>query len=94
MDRWMRVLLFGVGVAMLMLAAGRLRSLEEASMADTLTLGGVRKRLAGALGARFRATARTLTEEQTLALRAADRAGLPRQRLAELRAMYVRPLDR
>lgn len=45
-------------------------------------------------GARIRAIVHALEAEHTLALRASTRAALPRQNLAELRAMYARPLDR
>lgn len=43
--------------------------------------------------ARIGAVASTVAAEQALALRAADQATLPRRKLDELRAMYVRPLD-
>jgi hypothetical protein len=113
MDRVQRVLLFGAGVAMLMLALGRerqspvryfrpnplnrvdgSRTTREARMARALTsLQIARKRFPG-LGPRIAAFASTVTAEQARALRASDQAALHRRRLAELRAMYVRPPDR
>lgn len=94
MDRWMRILLFGAGVAMLMLASGRRRVVTEASMTHALELPNISRRRFTGLSARIGAIASTLAAEQTLALRATDRAALPRRRLSELRTMYVRPLDR
>ena len=49
------------------------------------TLGGVR--------ATIRAILSAVTAEHTLALRAATKAALPRQSLAEVRAMYVPPWE-
>jgi hypothetical protein len=45
-------------------------------------------------GARIGAIVSAVAAEQALALRAADKAALQRRKLTELRAMYVRPLDR
>ena len=44
--------------------------------------------------ARIRAIVHALEAEHTMALQASTRAAMPRQNLAELQAMYARPLDR
>jgi hypothetical protein len=45
------------------------------------------------VNATIRAIARAVVAERSLALRAATKAAWPRQRLAEVRAMYVPSLD-
>ena len=109
MDRVTRVLLFGVGVAMLMLAIGRrrlspVRFLRPAPPALAVTsrckkesemdqaLASPQEGFSG-ISALIGAIASAVGAEQALALRAADKATLHRRKLAELRAMYVRPLD-
>ena len=111
MDRAMRVLLFGVGMAMVMLAVSRqrlapARSLRpagpaqssrdqrESNMDGALESPQINRSIFSSLGALLGAFADTLKTEQALALRATEKAALHRRKLAELRAMYVRPLDR
>ena len=60
-------------------------------MADALHLQQTYRRAPGKVRAAIRAILSALTAEHTLALRAATKAALPRQRLAEVRAMYVSP---
>jgi hypothetical protein len=112
MDPTMRVLLLAIGVAMLMLAAGRQRpspvrslrpipydlaetsrSRRESDMDQALTSPQITRKGLSGLGALIGAIVSIVGEEQALALRAADQAALHRRKLAELRAMYVRPLD-
>ena len=72
---------------------GGSRSTKEAKMAHALDLPKTTHTGFSALCARVGAVTSTVAAEQALALRAADQAALPRRRLDELRAMYLRPLD-
>ena len=58
-------------------------------MAHTLQLKQMALRTRSGVVAKFRALMRILGSEQTRALRAAHKATLSRQSVAELRAMYV-----
>ena len=62
-------------------------------MAHALHLQQTDRRTLGGVPAAIRAILRAVTAEHTLALRAATKAALPRQSLAEVRAMYVSPLE-
>ena len=62
-------------------------------MADALHLQQAYRRTPGGFRAAIRAILSAVTAEHTLALRAATKAALPRQRLAEVRAMYVSPQE-
>ena len=62
-------------------------------MADALHLQQAYRRTPGRVRAAIRAILSAVTAEQTLALRAAAKAALPRQSLAEVRAMYVSPQE-
>ena len=62
-------------------------------MAHVLHLQQTYRRTLGGVRAAIRAILSAATAEHTLALRAATRAALPRQSLAEVRAMYVSPLE-
>jgi hypothetical protein len=70
----------------------RAQSLETI-MAHILHLQQTPRPTLDRVHATIRAIARAVAAEHTLALRAATKANTPRQRLAELRAMYVTPLD-
>ena len=61
-------------------------------MAHVLHLQQTYRRTLGGVRAAIRALLSAVTAEHTLALRAATKAALPRQSLAEVRAMYVSPL--
>jgi hypothetical protein len=60
-------------------------------MAHALHLQQTDRRTRGGVRAAIRAILSAVTAEHTLALRAATKAALPRQSLAEVRAMYVSP---
>jgi hypothetical protein len=62
-------------------------------MAYVLHLQQTCRRTIGGVRAAIRAISRAVTAEHTLALRAATRAALPRQRLTEVRDMYVSPRE-
>ena len=62
-------------------------------MAHALQLHREYRRTLSGIRATIRAILSAVTAEQTLAPRAATRAALPRQRLAEVRAMYVSPQE-
>ena len=62
-------------------------------MAHVLHLQQTHRRIRGGVRATIRAILSAVAAEHTLALRAATRAALPRQRLAEVRAMYVSPQE-
>ena len=62
-------------------------------MADALQLQQTYRRIPGGVRAAIHAILSAVTAEHTLALRAATKAVLPRQRLAEVRAMYVSPQE-
>jgi hypothetical protein len=66
---------------------------QEATMADALQLQQTYRRIPGGVRAAIHAILSAVTAEHTLALRAATKAALPRQRLAEVRAMYVSPQE-
>jgi hypothetical protein len=70
--------------------AANLRPSPEATMAHALHLQQTYRRT---VRAAIRAILSAVTAEHTLALRAATKAALPRQSLAEVRAMYVSPLE-
>ena len=72
--------------------AANSRQSPEAVMAHVLHLQQTYRRTLGGVRTTIRAIARAVTAEHTLALRAATKAALPRQSLAEVRAMYVAPL--
>ena len=61
-------------------------------MAHTLRLKQTYRPIRGGAIEKIGAAARVLAEEQALALRAAEKAALPRQNVAELRALYL-PAD-
>ena len=63
-------------------------------MANTLQLHPSARWTLNGFGAWMRAIVRTLAAEHTLALNAASKADLPRQRMAEVRAMYLPTSDR
>jgi len=65
----------------------------EATMAHVLHLQQTDRRTIGGVRAAIRAILSAVTAEHTLALRAATKAALPRQSLAEVRAMYVSSLE-
>lgn len=73
--------------------AANLRSSPEATMAHVLHSQQTYDRTPGRVRATIGAFLSVVTAEHTLALRAATRAALPRQSLAEIRAMYVAPQD-
>jgi hypothetical protein len=73
--------------------AANLRPSPEATMAHALHLQQTDRRTRGGVRAAIRAILSAVTAEHTLALRAATKAALPRQSLAEVRAMYVSPLE-
>ena len=58
-------------------------------MANTLQFHPSARWTLNGVGASIRTLARTLAAEHTLALSAARKADLPRQRMAEVRAMYL-----
>ncbi len=62
-------------------------------MAHALPLQQTYQRTLGGVRAAIRAILSAVTAEHTLALRAATKAALPRQSLAEVRAMYVSPQE-
>ena len=62
---------------------------RETQMANTLQLRPSARWTLNEVSAAMRAIARTLAAEHTLALNAARKADLPRQRMAEVRAMYL-----
>jgi len=62
-------------------------------MAHALHLQQTNRRTLGGVRAAIRAILSVVTAEHTLALRAATKAALPRQSLAEVRAMYVSPRE-
>lgn len=65
------------------------RTSREAQMANTLQLHPSARWTLNGFSAAMRAIVRTLAAEHTLALNAARKADLPRQRMAEVRAMYL-----
>jgi hypothetical protein len=69
--------------------AANLRPSPEATMAYVLHLQQTYRRTLAGVRATIRAILSAVTAEHTLALRAATKAALPRQSLAEVRAMYV-----
>ena len=71
--------------------AANLRPGPEATMAHALHLQQTYRRTLGRVRAAIRAIWSAVTAEHTLALRAATKAALQRQSLAEVRAMYVSP---
>ena len=73
--------------------AANSRQSLEATMAHVLDLQQTYRRTLGGARATIRAILRAVTAEHTLALRAATKAASPRQSLAEVRAMYVPPLE-
>jgi len=73
--------------------AANLRPSPEATMAHALHLQQAYRRTLGRVRATIRAIWSAVTAEHTLALRAATKAALPRQSLAEVRAMYVSPQE-
>lgn len=58
-------------------------------MANTLQLHPSARWTLNGFSAWMRAIVRTLAAEHTLALNAASKANLPRQRMAEVQAMYL-----
>ncbi len=62
-------------------------------MAHALQLHREYRRTLGGVRTAIRAILSAVTAEHTLALRAATKAALPRQSLAEVRAMYVSPQE-
>ena len=62
-------------------------------MADAMHMQQAYRRTPGRVRAAIRAIFSAVTAEHTLALRASTKAALPRQRLAEVRAMYVSPQE-
>jgi hypothetical protein len=63
-------------------------------MGQALTSQQITRRGFFGFGARIGAIVTTMAAEHALALRAANKAALQRRKLTELRAMYVRPLER
>ena len=75
------------------LGAANLRASPEDTMAHALHFQQTSQRTLGGVRAAIRAVLGAVTAEHTLALRAATRAASPRRSLAEVRAMYVPPLE-
>jgi hypothetical protein len=69
--------------------AANLRQSQETTMSHVLHLQQARWRTLEAVGATIRAIVRAVSAEHALAQQAATKAALPRQSLAEVRAMYV-----
>ena len=67
---------------------------SEAEMTRALELPPTTTQGLTGAAERIGAIASTVAAEQTLALHAAEKAALPRRKLAELRAMYVKSPDR
>jgi len=76
------------------LKAANLRGSPEDTMAHALPFQATSRRTLGGVRAAIRAISGAVSAEHTLALRAATKAALPRRSLAEVRAMYVSPLER
>jgi hypothetical protein len=73
--------------------AANSRPNREVTMAHALHFEQTYRRRLGGVRAAIRAILSAVTAEHTLALRAATKAALQRQSLAEVRAMYVSPLE-
>jgi len=76
------------------LLGGSRSSKKELNMDQALASPQTTLESSPSLTAGIGAIASTVAAEQELALRAANKAALHRRNVAELRAMYVRPLDR